>query len=205
MARRWWFSFDGMEEVAFKPRADGFVYCPPNPWLFGRNRYYLVNEAQKSDLTRLHRRMLLVMFWMIVGGGAVAGPLVGAYASTQPWITLGLAMLIGLAIGIAGKLWLFVKVRPIIASLTPTDERITQADTFKRQMHVYSPRFILGYGVLSLVLFALSAWDGMYGPTGWNLYPAIGAALFGASTIYWAILFVAQRRRPIDAGEQTAC
>ena len=74
MARRWWFSFDGMEEVAFKPRADGFVYCPPNPWLFGRNRYYLVNEAQKSDLARLHRRMLLVMFWMIVGGGADRRP-----------------------------------------------------------------------------------------------------------------------------------
>ena len=205
MARRWWFSFDGMEEVAFKPRADGFVYRPPNPWLFGRGRYYLVNDAQKSELALCHRRMLLVLFWLIVVGGAVAGPLASMFAAGPAWVTLAFAILIGLAIGFCANLWLVLKVRPIIAGLMPTDERITQADTFKRQMSVYSPRFIVGYGVLSLVLFALSVWDGMYGPTGWNLYPVVGTALFGASTIYWAVLFLAQRRRPIDAGEQAAC
>ncbi len=205
MAKRWWFSFEGMEQVAFKPSGEGFIYRAPNPWLFGRGRYYRVNQAQKSALAQYHRRMLLAMFWMIVGGGAVAGPLAGAYASTQPWITLGLAMLVGLAIGFAGNLWLFVKVSPIIASLTPTDERITQTDTFKRQINLYSPRFIVGYGVLSFVLLALSVSDGMYGSTGWSIYPLVGTALFGACTIYWAVLYVAQRRRPIDAGEQTAC
>ena len=92
MAKRWWFSFEGMEQVAFKPSADGFIYRAPNPWLFGRGRYYLVNQAQKSELARYHRRMLLAMFWMIVGGGAVAGPLAGLFAPTRPWITLGLAI-----------------------------------------------------------------------------------------------------------------
>ena len=114
-------------------------------------------------------------------------------------------MLIGLAIGMAGNLWLFVKVSPIVASLTPTDERITQADTFKRQLNVYSPRFIICYGVLSLLLLAASVWDGMYNSAGWSIYPLVGTVLFGACTIYWAVLYVAQRRRPIDASGQTAC
>jgi MFS family permease len=205
MTTRWWFSFAGMEQVAFKPTAEGFIYRAPNPWLFGPGRYYLVNQAQKSELARDHRRMLLVLFWMIVAGGAIAGPLAGGFAPGPAWATLAFAMLIGLAIGFAANLWLVAKVSPIVAGLPLSSERITQADTFKRQMNVYSPRFILGYGVLSLVLLALSVWDGMYGPTGWNLYPVVGAVLFGATTIYWAVLFVAQRRRPIDAGEQTAC
>ena len=41
--------YDGLEEVAFKPVAGGFVFQTSNPWLIGRQRRYFVNETQKVD------------------------------------------------------------------------------------------------------------------------------------------------------------
>jgi len=56
MSSRWWFPFDGMEEMSFKRVPEGWVYRAPNPWLFGRGRYYLLNEKQKSEVAGHHRR-----------------------------------------------------------------------------------------------------------------------------------------------------
>ena len=55
MSSRWWFPFDGMEEMSFKRVPEGWVYRVPNPWLLGRSRYYLVSEKQKSEIAGHHR------------------------------------------------------------------------------------------------------------------------------------------------------
>jgi hypothetical protein len=191
-----WFPFNGMEQVAFKPHGDGFIYRAPSPWVFGRGQNYTVNVAQKAELAAKHRQMLLIAFWGIIAAAGVAGPLSASLAGKHALAALAVALMAGLAIGVGAKLWLVSKISPIVATLTPTDERITRTDTFKRQVAVMSPGFIVGYGVLSLALFALTVIDGLYG---WNLYTILGAILFGVTTTYWAVLYVAKRRRSTQA------
>ena len=73
MSSRWWFPFDGMEEMSFKRVPEGWVYRVPNPWLVGRSRYYLVSEKQKSEIAGHHRRMwhfLLLGIAVIAAAGA---------------------------------------------------------------------------------------------------------------------------------------
>lgn len=83
--------YDGLEEVAFKPVAGGYVFQTSNPWLIGPKRRYLVDEAQKAEIAacirQTMRRMtpfVLVMavliplvivaaaLWLAVGGRSTA-------------------------------------------------------------------------------------------------------------------------------------
>ena len=57
MSTRWWFPFDGMEEMMFKRAPEGYVYRAPNPWLFVGGKYYLLNEQQKTEIAARHRRV----------------------------------------------------------------------------------------------------------------------------------------------------
>jgi hypothetical protein len=50
--------YDGLEEVAFKPIAGGYVFQANNPWLIGPRRRYFVNEAQKADIAACVRETL---------------------------------------------------------------------------------------------------------------------------------------------------
>ena len=194
MPNCWWSPFDGMEQIVFKPVAEGFVYRAPNLWVVGPSHYYLVNETQKSELATHHRSMMRFLFVLIVIGGASAGLFTSTLAHTQGWPALAGGMLIGLAIGVAVNLWLAHKVQPIVAHLTPANDKITRGDVFRRQAAVHSPRFIAGFGILSFVMLALSAGSGMFGPDRWDVTAIAGTALFAACTIYWIALYVAKRR-----------
>jgi hypothetical protein len=50
--------YDGLEEVAFKRIAGGYVFQTNNAWLIGPRRRYFVNEAQKADIAACMRRTL---------------------------------------------------------------------------------------------------------------------------------------------------
>jgi hypothetical protein len=50
--------YDGLEEVAFKRIAGGYVFQTNNAWLIGRRRRYFVNEAQKADIAACMRQTL---------------------------------------------------------------------------------------------------------------------------------------------------
>jgi hypothetical protein len=41
---------DVRETTMFKEVPEGFVFRAPNPWVFGRARFYLANAAQKAEL-----------------------------------------------------------------------------------------------------------------------------------------------------------
>ena len=41
---------DNREALMFKKVPDGFVFRAPNRWVFGRARFYLVNEAEREKL-----------------------------------------------------------------------------------------------------------------------------------------------------------
>ena len=61
---RW---YECANEASFKLASGGHVFQAPNPWVFARPRYYLVSDAQKTELlARLGRWRLLLTIVMVV-------------------------------------------------------------------------------------------------------------------------------------------
>ena len=198
MSSRWWFPFDGMEEMSFKRVPEGWVYRVPNPWLLGRSRYYLVSEKQKSEIAGHHRRMWLFLLLGITVIAAVGAPLtLAGFDEQQVVLSLATAALLGLIVGFAANAWLCRTIRPIIANLTPTTQRITQSEVLNTQIAVFSRGYLLFFGSLSLLLFALIALQPLLTSAGWDARSLCGAMLFGAGTIYWFALYIAKRRQSV--------
>ncbi len=198
MSSRWWFPFDGMEEMSFKRVPEGWVYRVPNPWLLGRSRYYLVSEKQKSEIAGHHRRMWLFLLLGITVIAAVGAPLtLAGFDEQQVVLSRATAALLGLIVGFAANAWLCRTIRPIIANLTPTTQRITQSEVLNTQIAVFSRGYLLFFGSLSLLLFALIALQPLLTSAGWDTRSLFGALLFGAGTIYWFALYIAKRRQSV--------
>jgi hypothetical protein len=198
MSSRWWFPFDGMEEMSFKRVPEGWVYRVPNPWLLGRSRYYLVSEKQKSEIAGHHRRMWLFLLLGIAVIAALGAPLtLAGFDDQQVVSSLATAALLGLIVGFVANAWLCRTIRPIIADLTPTTQRITQSEVLNTQIAVFSRGYLLFFGSLSLLLFALIALQPLLTSAGWDARSLCGALLFGAGTIYWFALYIAKRRQSV--------
>lgn len=198
MSSRWWFPFDGMEEMSFKRVPEGWVYRAPNPWLLGRSRYYLVSEKQKSEIAGHHRRMWLFLLLGIAVIAAVGAPLtLAGFDEQQVVLSLATAALLGLIVGFVANAWLCRTIRPIIADLPPTTQRITQSEVLNTQIAVFSRGYLLFFGSLSLLLFALIALQPLLTSAGWDARSLCGAMLFGAGTIYWFALYIAKRRQSV--------
>ena len=198
MSSRWWFPFDGMEEMSFKRVPEGWVYRVPNPWLLGRSRYYLVSEKQKSEIAGHHRRMWLFLLLGITVIAAVGAPLtLAGFDEQQVVLSLATAALLGLIVGFVANAWLYRTIRPVIAGLPPTTQRITQSEVLNTQIAVFSRGYLLFFGSLSLLLFALIALQPLLTSAGWDTRSLFGALLFGAGTIYWFALYIAKRRQSV--------
>ena len=198
MSSRWWFPFDGMEEMSFKRVPEGWVYRIPNPWLLGRSRYYLVSEKQKSEIAGHHRRMWLFLLLGIAVIAAVGAPLtLAGFDDQQVVLSLATAALLGLIVGFVANAWLCRTIRPIIADLPPTTQRIAQSEVLNTQIAVFSRGYLLFFGSLSLLLLALIALQPLLTSAGWDARSLCGALLFGAGTIYWFALYIAKRRQSV--------
>ena len=198
MSSRWWFPFDGMEKMSFKRVPEGWVYRAPNPWLLGRSRYYLVSEKQKSEIAGHHRRMWLFLLLGIAVVAAVGAPLtLAGFDDQQVVLSLATAALLGLIVGFVANAWLCRTIRPIIADLPPTTQRIAQSEVLNTQIAVFSRGYLLFFGSLSLLLLALIALQPLLRSAGWDARSLCGALLFGAGTIYWFALYIAKRRQSV--------
>ena len=197
MKSRWWNIFDAMVEMVFKPAAGGYVYRAPSLWPFVSDGHYIVNEVQKAALTARHLRMFRALFWLIIAGAAISGPLAGAFLANSLWMALGTGGLVGLTIGLGANTWLVRKIRPIIADLEPTRERITQADLLRAQAKVYSKRTLIGFLVLDVVMLLLAGSVFITGPSGQYGVGWLGVLFFGGCTIYTAVLYMAKRTQSL--------
>jgi hypothetical protein len=200
MTRQWWNPFDGMEELMFRPLESGhYLYSAPKPWLFGPTRHYAVNAEQKAALGSAHRAMMQQVFWTIVVGAVAFAPTAGVFlplqSSAQQLAFLGVAALVGLAVGVILNALLVHRVKPIIATLRPSSERITRRDAFSTQATAFSRRYVLGFTVLSFVMLALSAARPIFDPAGRDLMAVVGIILFGFATVYWCAVYIAKCRR----------
>jgi hypothetical protein len=187
-----------MEEMSFKRVPEGWVYRAPNPWLLGRSRYYLVSEKQKSEIAGHHRRMWLFLLLGIAVIAAVGAPLtLAGFDEQQVVLSLATAALLGLIVGFVANAWLWRTIRPIIADLPPTTQRIAQSEVLNTQIAVFSRGYLLFFGSLSLLLLALIALQPLLTSAGWDARSLCGALLFGAGTIYWFALYIAKRRQSV--------
>jgi hypothetical protein len=187
-----------MEEMSFKRVPEGWVYRAPNPWLLGRSRYYLVSEKQKSEIAGHHRRMWLFLLLGIAVIAAVGAPLtLAGFDDQQVVLSLATAALLGLIVGFVANAWLCRTIRPIIADLPPTTQRIAQSEVLNTQIAVFSRGYLLFFGSLSLLLLALIALQPLLTSAGWDARSLCGALLFGAGTIYWFALYIAKRRQSV--------
>jgi len=187
-----------MEKMSFKRVPEGWVYRAPNPWLLGRSRYYLVSEKQKSEIAGHHRRMWLFLLLGIAVVAAVGAPLtLAGFDDQQVVLSLATAALLGLIVGFVANAWLWRTIRPIIADLPPTTQRIAQSEVLNTQIAVFSRGYLLFFGSLSLLLLALIALQPLLTSAGWDARSLCGALLFGAGTIYWFALYIAKRRQSV--------
>jgi hypothetical protein len=186
-----------MEEMMFKRAPEGYVYRAPNPWLFVGGKYYLLNERQKTEIAARHRsvgRYLAMAMLVTIGAGVIIG---APWFDTRPVAMLLGAIVIGFAIGFVFNAYLAHTVRSVLAGLEPTEQRITRREAIATQITVFSSRKIMAFGLLSLALFALSVATPLVTSSGWNVMSIVGAVLFGATTLYWAAMYIAKRRRTV--------
>jgi len=182
-------------EEPFKPVEGGFLYRAPNPWVFGRYRHYFVNAEQKATLASAHRT---TSFWTIVIETGAIASIVGVFptqSNAQQLAYLGVAVLVGLAIWLALNALLVHRVKPTIATLTPSSEQITQGDISGTQATTFSRGYVLCFAALSLVMLALSAAVPILYPAGGHLLAVFGITFFGIATIYWCAVYIAKCRR----------
>lgn len=153
---------DNREAIMFKAVPDGYVFRALNPFVFGRARYYLVNEAQKAQLFAIiTARSRAVYFWLAVLVLIAAGTGALAYATGHDDPTVSdVAIMLALI-----PLWLYAavlvsqyptsqKLKPLLAGLQPTDQSITSADLRKAVRKTVSFRHHLVLGISQAVLSA---------------------------------------------------
>jgi hypothetical protein len=144
-----------MVEMSFKRVPAGYVFGAPNPWLIGPRQYYLLNEQQKSEVAVRLRRMWGYLFVAIVVAVSVIVPVSLSGIDQRPVTAFAIDVLVGLAIGLALNAYLYRSIRPVLAGLAPTAERITRGEAFQTQITVLSRGYIAFFGLLSLAMFAL--------------------------------------------------
>lgn len=130
---------DNREALFFKPVAEGYVFRAPNPWVFGRGRFFLVNEAQKARLlgiltarSPLAVLMTFLASFLIMFGASVAA-IVFLAGAGEPGAALFVPMVALVLLSMYVALLFCVRptallVQRQLPELTPTDQRITAAD-----------------------------------------------------------------------------
>jgi hypothetical protein len=134
-------------QTSFKPTADGYVFRCPNPWLFGRGRSYLVNEAQKEVLAghlrqrqRLILRLMAIYLLISFGATMLLQSASAPDASTAGFLgVIALTMLGMLALALLPHLYLMRRIEPMLAELQRADEQTTLREQLFGVAAVISP------------------------------------------------------------------
>jgi hypothetical protein len=126
---------DNREAIMFKAVPDGYLFRAPNPWVFGRARFYLVNEVRKAELLAIITARSQLVFWVALVALIGASTAAIAYGSGHDNPTAGdvVIMLALLPVWIYAALLVSIRpmarrLQPLLAGLPPTDQRITALD-----------------------------------------------------------------------------
>ena len=184
--------YEAANEASFKSVAGGYVFQSPNPWIFARPRYYLVNEAQKAQIAERLRRfrllnlitlpILVLFFAFMFLSPATFGRLL------QPATQFGigffvLVMALVMPIIAVPHIYLMRALRPLLAGVPRTNERITVAEQLPKIAAPISGKLLAigvvgGLGMMvGAVLFLLD--DFLEGHAGRSLLVSTSLLLLG--------------------------
>jgi hypothetical protein len=137
---RW---YEGANEASFKAVNGGYVFQNPNPWMFARPSYYLVNDAKKAEILVHLGRWRLMIFLVSVTPllfaltAIVSSPTLGSFllpvsrALGPVLFTLvvcaAATILMSLVMAIP-QIYLARSLRPLLADAPRTAERIKIAE-----------------------------------------------------------------------------
>jgi hypothetical protein len=126
--------------VYFKPVSGGYVYRAPNNWLFGSGEHFLVTEGQKAAVLAIVTSTIRPVLWMtglawitlsVLLGMALSfwAYRAGYHASGMSGVSAMLSMLLSIYPAfLLSRQLLLHRLRPILATLPPTSERITRLE-----------------------------------------------------------------------------
>lgn len=145
----------------FRPTPGGYVYREPYRWPFGEAPHYLVNEDQKAEISAIviSKRPILsqVILWSTLCA-MVAVACVGLWAATghdTPTAidTIGIVVLTVAQVILALAIffwWKRRRLRPLLATLAPTDLQITASEMRAAATNTMSAKQIVVSGVASV-------------------------------------------------------
>jgi len=126
--------------VFFKPVPGGYVYRAPNTWLIGSRAHFLVTEAQKAAILAIVSSTVGPVLWMTgltwIALSALLGTALSMWAyggrHYGPGL-VGISSMIAMMLSIypaffLSRQLLLHRLRPILATLLPTSERITSLE-----------------------------------------------------------------------------
>jgi hypothetical protein len=137
--------------VVFKPVSGGYVYGAPNAWLFSSRQHFLVTEEQKAAilaaLTSSTRPVLWITGISWIALSALLGtalPLWVYRSGYHPAGLHGISAMIAMILSIypafvISRQLLLHRLRPILATLPPTNERITSLEVRQAMQAVAKP------------------------------------------------------------------
>jgi hypothetical protein len=194
-------------QTSFKPTTDGIVFQCPNPWLFGRWRHYLVNEAQKEMLAaHLRQRQRLILWLMAIYLLIALGITILFQSSGAPDTSrsgflgvVALTMVAMLALALMPHFYLMRKIAPLLAQLPRTDDRATLHEQLFGVAAVIS-NVHLAMGGVGGVLIAIANIKTIVeelsggNPGSQLLWPATGLLVGVAMAGYFAYLAILKRK-----------
>jgi hypothetical protein len=126
------------DEASFKPVRGGYTF--QSRAFEGDGRNHLVNEAQKAEIMAiLQRSRLMIVIFAALGSPLMAGLVIGRLIATDApfWVSLTLIVLFSVVFAFAAISYRRRKLRPLLAALPTTQERITyreQIETTARNL-----------------------------------------------------------------------
>ena len=191
--------YEAANEASFRRVAEGNVFQSPNPWIFARPRYYLVNEAQKGEIiARVGRWRLLTLTFLGITFAIIASfiALVTLSPATfirlvEPALQLGLGTFVALTVLLMSlliapliavpQIYLIRALRPLLADAPRTNERIKMREQLPKIAASVSGK-VLAAGLVGGIC--------MIGAAAFNLLDAYLEGLHAHSLLFSSLLII---------------
>jgi hypothetical protein len=205
---------DNREAIMFKAVPDGYLFRAPNPWVFGRARFYLVNAAQKAELLAIITARSQLVFWVALVAliGASTAAIACGSGHDNPTAGDAIIMLALIPVWIYAALLISIRptarrLQPLLAGLPPTDQRITALDLRMAVRKTISFGQYIALGVSQAIMsaaFIVLVWQKTDGgrvsvfQDGGVLIFAFVAVVFVVSSISFLVAAVSKAKDPPD-------
>jgi hypothetical protein len=205
---------DNREAIMFKKVPEGYLFRAPSPWVFGRARFYLVDEAQKAQLLAIITARSQLVFWFALVAliGVSTAAIAYGFGHDNPTARDVVIMLALIPVWIYAALLVSVRpmarrLQPLLAGLPQSDQRITALDLRKAVRKTISFGQYIALGVSQAIMsaaFIVLVWQKTDGgrvsifDDGGILVFVFVAVIFVVSSITFLVAAVDKARHPQD-------